>query len=139
MGNSFTKTLYILRFTKYFFTFWRLVEPNDEIGYNKFLTPPAVKNEKSLYVDVSYDIHNVIQINEDKNYIKLMYSLHKTWYNSFLTYRNLKKDKENYVFQDDKDMIWTPSIETINMEARDKCKQTEKSEIFKVIPNKETV
>ena len=92
-----------------------------------------------MYVDVSYDINNVIQINEDKNYIKLMYSLHKSWYNSFLTYRNLKKDQENYVFQDDKDMIWTPSIETINMEARDKCKQTEKSEIFKVIPNKETV
>ena len=65
-----------------------------------------------------------------------MLSVKKKWYNSFLTYRNLKKDKDNYVFEDDKKLIWTPYMQTINMEALDKCKQTEKPEIFKVIPNK---
>ena len=65
-----------------------------------------------------------------------MLSVKKKWYNSFLTYRNLKKDKDNYVFEDDKKLSWTPYMQTINMEALDKCKQTEKPEIFKVIPNK---
>ena len=65
-----------------------------------------------------------------------MLSVKKKWYNSFLTYRNLKKDKDNYVFEDDKELIWIPFMQTINMEAQDKCKQTEKPEIFKVIPNK---
>ena len=109
------------------------------MSYNKFLTPPPINNEKSLYVNVSYNFHNVLQINEDKNFIKLMHTLHKSWYNSFLTYRNLKKDTDNLVFKDDKEMLWTPWIQTINMEAKDKCKQTEKTEIFKVIPNKESV
>ena len=32
--------------------------------------------------------------------------------------------------------MWLPWFENINMENREKCKQTEKSDVLKIIPNK---
>ena len=111
----------------------RLVVPN--VGYNKLLIPPPLPGDKTLEVTVSYNILNVLFINEEENFIKLMYNLKKSWYNSFLTYQNLKSDQDNLISPDDKDMMWKPWLENINMENREKCKQSERNEIFKVIPN----
>ena len=110
-----------------------LVVPN--VGYNKLLTPPPLKGDKTLEVTASYNIFNVLLINEEENYIRFMYNLKKSWYNSFLTYQNLKFDQDNLISPDDKEMMWKPWFENINMEDRDKCRQAEQSEIIKVIPN----
>ena len=75
-------------------------------------------------------------INENENFIKFSYTLEKKWYNSDLTYQNLRQDKENQIFSEDKTMMWLPWFENINMENREKCKQTEKSDVLKIIPNK---
>ena len=88
-----------------------------------------------MYVDVSYTIEKVLYINEDENFIKFVYNLKKSWYNSFLTFQNLKQGQDNFIFFDEKDIMWKPWLENINMENRNKCKQTEKTELLVVEPN----
>ena len=61
----------------------------------------------------------------------------KDWYNSFLTFQNLKNDSVNIIFEDDKKMIWTPWIVSKNMENEDKEVRADGEEIYKVVPNKD--
>lgn len=111
-----------------------LIDQN--VGYNKFLIPPPLPGDETLEVGASYNILNVLVINEEENSIKFMFNIKRFWYNSFLTYQNLKRSKDNIIFPDEKDEIWKPVFQHINMEHRGKCKQTEHPEIVKVIPNR---
>ena len=69
--------------------------------------------------------------------MRITHSVQKDWYDSLLTYQNLKKDKVNLISQDDKNMIWNPWITYKNVENADKIKSTGEAEKFKVVPNEE--
>ena len=107
------------------------------MGYNKFLTPPPLKGQQYLYVNVSYDFRNILYIDEEENFIRITLNVQKDWYNSFLTFQNLKRDSVNLIFEDDKNMIWTPWIVCKNLENKDKEVRADSEEIFKVVPNED--
>ena len=106
------------------------------IGYNKFLVPPPLNGVKKLVVNANILTQKVLYINEEENNLKIVFTLARWWYNAYLTYQNLKRGKDNYIFENDVDIMWKPWFELINMEHIDKCKQTEKKAIHKVIPHK---
>ena len=109
------------------------VMPN--IGYNKLLTPPPLQGDQFFYVNVSLDFKHILYIHEEKHYIRIAYSIQKDWYDSFLTFQNLKEDKANPISQDDKNMIWWPWLTIKNVV--DTSKRTDETEILKVVPNQE--
>ena len=111
----------------------RLVVP--PVGYNKFLVPTSTDIQQKLSVNMSLDFHKILFIDEEEHFIRVTLTLTKYWYNEHLTYQNLKQGAVNQVFQDDKDSIWIPNIESRTMEEINKCAKTEKREILKIIPN----
>ena len=113
----------------------RIIVPS--VGYNKFLIPPPLNGDKYLYINVSYDFKDILYIDEVENFIRVTYTIQKEWYNSLLTFQNLKETSENLIFQDDKDIIWTPWIDANNVESLDKEKRANSKEIYKVVPNED--
>ena len=111
----------------------RLVVP--PVGYNKFLVPTSADNHQRLRVNISLDFQRILYIDEEEHFIRATFTIRKFWYNEHLSYQNLKKGGVNQVFQDDKDSIWIPNIESRTMEEINKCARTEKREILKIIPN----
>ena len=111
----------------------RLVVPS--IGYNKFLSPPPINGEEYLYVNVSYDIKHILYIDEVENFIRISYNIQKDWYDSLLTYKNLKKDSDNLIFREDKNMIWYPWLTSNNIESINKQLRADDKEILKIVPN----
>ena len=106
-----------------------------DVGYNKFLTPAPVGIDENLIVSITINFRKVLLINENENFIKIWASLEKMWYNSQLTYQNLKKEKDNQVYKDDIEMMFDPWIELVNKEDDGKCKKTKRHTTFKIIPN----
>ena len=113
----------------------RRVVPN--IGYNKLLTPPPLPGDQYLHVNLSLDFRQILYIDEEESFLRITHSVQKNWYDSLLTYQNLKKDKVNLISQDDKNMIWNPWITYKNVENADKIKRTGEAEKFKVVTNEE--
>ena len=111
----------------------RLVVPS--IGYNKFLVPPPIGNDNQLILDISYDFKMILYIDEEENFMRVNFNLQKEWYNSFLTFQNLKQHTDNLIYSDDRNMIWIPWITTINLENKEKCKITEEAEKLKIVRN----
>ena len=111
----------------------RLVVPS--VGYNKFLVPPPLKTNNQLRLNISYDFKMILYIDEEQNFMRVNFNLQKEWYNSFLTFQNLKQLTDNLIYSDDRNMIWIPWIETINLEHEKKCKKTEEAEKLKIVRN----
>ena len=84
---------------------------------------------------MSLDFQRILYIDEEEHFIRVTLTLTKFWYNEHLTYQNLKQGAVNQIFEDDKDSIWIPFIESRTMEEVNKCARTEKREILKIIPN----
>ena len=84
----------------------RMIIPS--IGYDKFRTPPPIPGDKYLYVNYSYKIEHILYIDEEENVITIAYNVLKEWYDSSLTFQNLKRGEDNLILQKDKDMIWIP-------------------------------
>ena len=51
-----------------------------------------------------------------EKYIKATYIYQKAWYNSYLTFQNLKKDARNLMFTEDRENVWVPWTPTQNIE-----------------------
>ena len=81
----------------------RLIIPG--IGYDKSRTPPPMPGHKNLYVNYSFNIERILYIDEEQNSITVTFNVQKDWYDNSLTFQNLKKDKDNLIFQEDKDLI----------------------------------
>ena len=112
---------------------FRLVVPNH--GYNKFLTPPPLGSDDKLNLTIDFDILKILQISREQNFISLTFILKKTWYNRLLSYQNLKHNRQNKIFEDDKKMIWTPFIDFLNIENKDKCCETIGESKYIIVPN----
>ena len=110
------------------------VLPN--IGYNKLLNPPPLPGDEYFYINVSLDYREILYIDEEEGFVRITHSLQKDWYDSLLTYQNLKKHQPNLISEADKNLIWTPWVTFKNIENKDKTKRTDEPEVFKVVPNK---
>ena len=89
-----------------------------------------------MFVNVSYHILSVLHVNEHENLIKFVYTLKKEWYNSYLTFQHLKLNGRNIIYANDKEQMWVPWLEELNLESNEKCARTPKEEIIQVFPNK---
>ena len=107
------------------------------VGYNKNLKPLPMKGDQHFYVNVSYNIKHILYIDEDENFIRITYNLQKDWYDSSLTFQNLKKDRVNSILEDDKKMLWSSWITFKNNENIDMSKRADDEEIFIVVPSEE--
>ena len=106
------------------------------LGYNKYLIPPPQTNETFTYVDVKVRIIETVFIDEDKKFMRLKKENKRSWYNSYLTFQNLKNTTINVIQKNDKDNIWFPDFAVRNTENLGKCQRTEESEIFIATPTK---
>ena len=117
-----------------------------------------------LTIFSSFNILNILKINEEENRFKIVHTVTKHWNDNFLTFQNLKETRENFIFNEE---LWIPLFEAvmeigflhfllvkrepfiickicfhllfkdINMEKFDHCHRTPKVEILKVVPNKD--
>ena len=101
----------------------------------KLLIPEPTNDEEFLYIDYTYIIDKILLIDEKENFMRISYRTVKEWYNSYLTFQNLKKNSENLLGPDEKDLMWMPWIIFINIESEVKCHRNDFPEILKVIPN----
>ena len=69
-----------------------------------------MQGNQNLYVHVSIDFKNILYIDEDENFMRITYQFQKAWFDSSLTFQNLKRDVMNLIFEEDKDLIWLPWI-----------------------------
>ena len=96
-----------------------------------------MKGDQHFYVNVSYNIKHILYIDENENIIRITYNLQKDWYDSSLTFQNLKKDRVNSILEDDKKMLWSSWITFKNNENIEMSKRADDEEIFIVVPNEE--
>ena len=105
-------------------------------GYNKFLVPPPVGNESTLTMNISLNIDEIITINEKDGYFKIKMTLVRNWFNTQLTYQNLKRNwVKNAMSTEDIDRMWKPWTVLDNIENVDELKITDKADIMTIIPN----
>ena len=104
------------------------------IGYNKNLIPPPLHNDNYTYIDLITKIIETIFIDEDENFMRLKKQMTRFWFNSYLTFQNLKKDSVNEIGMSDRENMWKPFFDTVNTENEDKCTRTDNTEIFTATP-----
>ena len=107
------------------------------VGYNKLLAPPPLPGNKYIHVNISLNFRKILYIDEVENFIRITFLQKKEWYDSLLTYQNLKRDKVNLISEEDKAIIWIPFITYKNIENAAKAKRTDEPDLFKVVPNEE--
>ena len=105
--------------------------------FNKFLIPPAIGNDKNLFINVSFNIREIVYINEEQQFIRTKKEVFKEWFNSYLTFQNLKQNATNLINSDDKNLMWFPKFSDVNVEDNKKCIQTKEVELLKVVPHKD--
>ena len=109
------------------------------IGYNKYLIPPPLQNENHTFIDFIANVRETIYIDEIQKIMRLKKQNTRFWYNSYLTFQNLKSDSKNLIQLNDKEKMWWPAFELINSESIEKCKRTEEREIFTASPTQNYV
>ena len=102
-------------------------------GNNKLLIPRPLPNQNFLYINYTYRIEKILLIDENENFMRIKYRTVKEWYNSYLTFQNLKYYSKNLLGPDEKDLMWMPWIIFMNIESVDKCKRTDDPEILEVV------
>ena len=105
-------------------------------GYKKFLVPPPIGNETSLIMNISIIIDQIIAIDENNGYFEIKMTLVRYWYDSQLSYQNLKKNSaKNIISTEDMKMMWKPWTITKNIKNVDEVKKTDKGDKMTIIPN----
>ena len=105
-------------------------------GYNKYVVPPPSDGQDKFQLNISLDFTSILYIDEVENNFKVKLNFSKNWYNRYLTYQNLhRKGDVNVIFDEDKEIMWMPYVESLNMEYKDKCKQTDRKPYFVVFLN----
>lgn len=105
-------------------------------GYNKYVVPPPSQGHNKFQLNISLDFKSILYIDEVENNFKVKLNFSRNWFNRYLTYQNLhRKGDVNYIFDEDKDIMWIPYVESLNMENEDKCKKTDRKQYFVVFLN----
>lgn len=107
-------------------------------GYNKFLVPPPIGRESTLQINVSINIDEIITIDENDGYFKIKMTLVRRWFNTQLTYQNLKRNaSKNTMSIEDIGRMWKPWSVLDNIEHAHELRVTDKADIMTVIPHPE--
>ena len=106
------------------------------IGYNKFLVPPLNANSKTLILNFTLDIQGLIEVNEMKQYVQTKISYYLTWFDSHLTYNNLKEHENNKMFPSYHNQIWRPYITFENIANKKKVVGTDVLQEIRIIPSR---
>ena len=109
------------------------------LGYNKFLVPPPFKKGEKLILNLTLDIKEILEINEIRNVIQTKFRYQRTWYDSQLTYQNLKKQDNNKVLPSDQVTIWRPWMIYSNTADKNQVIKTETPSILSIIPNSDFI
>ena len=104
------------------------------VGYNKYLIPPPIAQDQFLVVNFSMEIRETIYIDEEHKYLRSKRQNTKEWFNSYLTFQNLKNNSVNPIYSDDKNNMWLAIYDEINSKDEHSCIITDDTPIFKVIP-----
>ena len=103
-------------------------------SYNKEITPPPEKGDLSE-VGVSIEIENILEIDEIGGMFRSKYYLTTSWYDSRLSFHNLKRNKQrNILGKGEQSSIWTPQMVFSNTNNNDET-ATDNRTTLKVIPN----
>ena len=81
------------------------------------------------------ELRETIYIDEEKKFLRSKRQNTKEWYNSYLTFQNLKKDSINEIHPDDENNMWLAIYDEINTLDQKSCELTGDTPIFKVIPD----
>ena len=88
-------------------------------AYQKYISPPAQENDDKVVVKVSADLISIIDIDEIASIFQVQFTLHFSWFDSRLTFDNLKNDTGlNALSPREKDTIWIPELVFTNTEFR---------------------
>ena len=98
----------------------RTVVPS--VGYNKNLIPPPVQNNSKFHVNISFFGNEVWKIDEIENQMTVLYTFRKAWFNSFLTFQNLRKNTENLISKKDLKDMYIPYFSELNTESDANCR-----------------
>ena len=79
-------------------------------------------------------IFKIHYIDEIEKFMSISYTFQKEWYNSFLTFQNLKKESQNILFPEDIDNMWIPYISERTLETQKPCNQHD-VHFVSIIPN----
>lgn len=91
------------------------------IGYNKDLIPLPLQNESYTFIDYTTTIRETIYIDESKKIMRLKKENVKEWFNSYLTFQNLKENSINIIHANDRENMWKPYYASVNTENELKC------------------
>ena len=106
-------------------------------GYKKELTP-LPESGLNVSVNFSFNIHDILQVNEHSNTFSVKESHTRTWFDSRLMYKHLKKDsgmKMNTLLDEESESIWFPYVVFNNIRNIEDVKKTDVPDIHEVIPN----
>ena len=97
---------------------------------NKYLKdrPPTPIFTDKFQVNVSIDIRSVLDIQEVKMVLKLLFILDLSWFDNRLQFYNLKDDDNmNTLTYEDQEKVWTPTVLFDNTEKQLTSQNDEKS------------
>ena len=107
----------------------------DEKSYIKDDPPPSVIFHQKLAVTLDINIKNILDIKEVEQVLTLKFELVATWLDSRLDFYNLKLDVDlNTLSNDEKSMIWVPTIIFSNTR-QDITSKNDKKSFVKVLRN----
>ena len=104
------------------------------LGYNRFVVPPPLKNETKHVVYFSFNIQDIIEINEKDGFVRCKILIIRKWFDRKVTFQNLKNES-NTIDPKDQSLLWKPWTFANNIADRTKYAQTDREQEWKVIPN----
>ena len=94
----------------------RLIE--EDKSYQKFLTPPPIKDDKKLVMNMIVDIVAIGDIKEIESTIDFQFTLTLNWFESRLKFANLIANASNTLTPAEIDYLWIPKLIFFNTEDR---------------------
>ena len=105
------------------------------VGYDKLIPPLDGRTDKVRTI-VSVDMKNILSINELEESIEIRFIISRTFFDSRLTYRDLKWDEAfNRLSEEEQTRIWYPMIFWSNLATYDNAKLFMLRTVHSVIRN----
>ena len=106
------------------------------LGYDRFTVPPPLDNETKHLMYFSFNIQDIIEVNEKDGFVRSKTHITRKWFDRKVTFQNLKNETElNIINPDDRALLWKPWTVYNNIEDKSKMAQTDREEVWTVIPN----
>ena len=103
------------------------------LGFHKSLTPPPEDGERNLVINVSVTIHNILDIDEVDGEFVTKITIQRDWFDSRLTYRNVKEDfLLNVLYPETRAALWRPTAVFHNIASEEKYKKSDLAELWSV-------